>query len=260
MESNSDINQDDLTIKQQKEIEKEICELALISEEIPIETLKNEYVDDEIYKQKVQDISSKYRFMRKIRPDGNCFYRAFGFTMLEHLIKNKDEFKKFRQVIEESKAKLIQLNFPQFTIEDFYDTIMEVINKVEPSEEKSIEEALRDLFKVFNEQAYSDYIVVYLRLITSGKLQEEAEFYSNFIEGNYVSLLDFCKKEVEPMYKESDHIHIIAICAALGSAVRVVYMDRQGLEVTSHDFPDCPDNNPSVFLLYRPNHYDILYQ
>lgn len=44
--------------------------------------------------------------MRKIRPDGNCFYRAFGFTTLEHLIKNKEEFKKFRKVIEESKVSL----------------------------------------------------------------------------------------------------------------------------------------------------------
>jgi len=43
-------------------------------------------------------------YMRKIRPDGNCFYRAFGFTTLEHLIKNKEEFKKFRQVIEQSKV------------------------------------------------------------------------------------------------------------------------------------------------------------
>ncbi|XP_070496413.1 ubiquitin thioesterase otubain-like [Chironomus tepperi] len=261
MEQSSD-NHDELTIKQQKEIEKEINEqFALISEKIPIEILNDEYADDPVYRQKVQDISSKYRYMRKIRPDGNCFYRAFGFTTLEHLIKNKEEFKKFRQVIEQSKAKLIQLNFPQFTIDDFYDTIMEVINKVEPSDNQDVDKVLDELYKLFNEQAYSDYIVVYLRLITSGKLQEEAEFYSNFIEGNYTSLLDFCKKEVEPMYKESDHIHIIAICAALGCAVRVVYMDRGSQsEVIAHDFPDCPDKYPSVFLLYRPNHYDVLYQ
>lgn len=51
-------------------------------------------------------LSFNFRYMRKIRPDGNCFYRAFGFTTLEHLIKNKEEFKKFRQVIEESKVSL----------------------------------------------------------------------------------------------------------------------------------------------------------
>ena len=60
------------------------------------------------------------------------------------------------------------------------------------------------------------------------------------------------------MYKESDHIHIIAMCTALGTGVRVRYMDRgTGTEVTAHDFPEgCI---PAIHLLYRPGHYDILY-
>jgi len=38
------------------------------------------------------------------------------------------------------------------------------------------------------------------------------------------------------MYKESDHIHIIAMSSALGTGVRVRYMDRgAGTEVTAHD-------------------------
>lgn len=260
MEQNSEISQDELTIKQQKEIEKEINEqFALISDLLPVANLNTEYMDDPVYKKKVEDISTKYKYIRKVRPDGNCFYRGFGFTILEYLIKNKDEFIKFRKIVEDSKAKLLQLNFPQFTIEDFYDTIMEVINRVEPKEDSTQQLVLDDLFKLFNEQAYSDYVVVYLRLITSGKLQEDADFYSNFIEGNYTSLSDFCKKEVEPMYKESDHIHIIAICAALGVNVRVEYMDRGTHEVIAHDFPESSDN-PPIFLLYRPNHYDILYK
>jgi len=48
-----------------------------------------------------------------------------------------------------------------------------------------------DLHKVFNDQGYSDYIVVYLRLITSGQLQRDSEFYQHFIEGDR-SIADFC--------------------------------------------------------------------
>lgn len=59
------------------------------------------------------------------------------------------------------------------------------------------------------------------------------------------------------MYQESDHIHIIALTSALGASVRVAYMDRGGEELIYHDFPDgC---QPSLHLLYRPGHYDILY-
>ena len=48
-----------------------------------------------------------------------------------------------------------------------------------------------DLHKVFNDQGYSDYIVVYLRLITSGQLQHDSDFYQHFIEGDR-SVADFC--------------------------------------------------------------------
>ena len=39
-------------------------------------------------------------------------------------------------------------------------------------------------------------------------MQLEGEFYQNFMEGGR-SVAEFCNTEVEPMYKESDHIHII---------------------------------------------------
>lgn len=164
----------------------------MISEELPVATLNNEYADDPIYTRKVQDIEKKYKFFRRVRPDGNCFFRGFAFAILEYLIKHQEEFVKFKKIAEESKAKLLQLNFPQFTIEDFYDTFIEVITKVEPKGNQA--QVLEELYKVFNEQGYSDYVVVYLRLITSGKLQEESDFYSNFIDGSYGSVAEFCHK------------------------------------------------------------------
>ena len=39
-------------------------------------------------------------------------------------------------------------------------------------------------------------------------MQLEGDFYQNFMEGGR-SVAEFCNTEVEPMYKESDHIHII---------------------------------------------------
>ena len=46
------------------------------------------------------------------------------------------------------------------------------------------------------------------RLLTSKQLQLEGEFYQNFMEGGR-SVAEFCSTDVEPMYRESDHIHII---------------------------------------------------
>lgn len=74
-----------------------------------------------------------------------------------------------------------------------------------------------------------------------------------------VNVVEFCRRVVEPMNKESDHIHITALCSALEIGIRVRYMDRslQG-GVNAHDFPENL-SRPVVHLLYRPGHYDILY-
>lgn len=250
-------NQDELIIKQQREIEQEIAySNPLVSESQVIASLSSEYLDDPIYISKVKDLSLKYRAIRRTRPDGNCFFRAFAYAYLEYLVLNKNEFSKFYEYAAKSRERLTLAGFPRFTIEDFYETFMEVINKVKPEGEDTAT-ALTELHQLFNEQGHSDYVVVYLRLITSSHLQERADFYQNFIDGNY-TISEFCHQEVEPMYKESDHIHIIAICSALDAGVRVEYMDRgDGDQVIAHDFPDgC---KPNVFLLYRPGHYDILY-
>lgn len=64
---------------------------------------------------------------------------------------------------------------------------MEVIDKVGGGTESS----RLELHKLFNEQGYSDYVVVYLRLIASGQLQSEADFYQHFIEGDR-TVAEFC--------------------------------------------------------------------
>lgn len=85
--------------------------------------LDTEYIDDAIYSSKIKYLTSKYKSIRKTRPDGNCFFRAFAYAYLEYLVKNKDDYEPFRQLSEESKDRLIQLGFPQFTLEDFHDTV-----------------------------------------------------------------------------------------------------------------------------------------
>nr|CAD7449344.1 unnamed protein product [Timema bartmani]CAD7461403.1 unnamed protein product [Timema tahoe] len=249
------VNQDELIMQQQRQIEKEISDsIDLVGDMEPISSLEGEYASDEIFHQKVQDLSRKYKSMRRTRPDGNCFFRGFSYAYLEYLLKNKEEYKRFYELASKSKDDLVTMGFPKFTVEDFHDTFMEVVKKVGESSDNFSQPELHDLF---NQQSYSDYVVVYLRLITSGQLQRDSEFYQNFIDGKR-TVLEFCHQEVEPMYKESDHIHIIALSTALNVGIRVRYMDRgESSEVIAHDFPE--GSTSAVHLLYRPGHYDILY-
>ncbi|EEC18856.1 ubiquitin thioesterase OTUB1 [Ixodes scapularis] len=249
-----EVNHDEAILAQEKEIEREIAErIPLIDNKKDLSVLQKEYsLEDDIYQQKVKDLRSKYSHIRKTRPDGNCFFRAFSFAYLESLLSDKQEYVRFKKLAEHSKEALVSLGFQRFTIEDFHDTFMEVLKRIEDNI------TLDDLLKVFNDQGYSDYIVVYMRLLTSGQLQKEAAFFSSFIEGDR-TVQEFCKQEVEPMYKESDHIHVISLTRNLGVGVRIQYMDRGvGGKVNAHDFPE--DREPRIHLLYRPGHYDILYE
>lgn len=89
----------------------------------PVTSLDKEYANDEVYLGKVKDLASKYKFIRRTRPDGNCFFRAFTFAYIEQLLDKREDFEAFYKLAESSKNSLVELGFPQFTVEDFYDTV-----------------------------------------------------------------------------------------------------------------------------------------
>lgn len=103
----------------------------------------------------------------------------------------------------------------------FASQFMEVVQRVgeqangSPSNLESVRNELHDKF---NKQGYSDYIVVYLRLITSGHLQTDQDFYQNFIEGP-PTVTEFCRQVGTWMFE-------LTFCSKLSftsSAVKVFY-------------------------------------
>lgn len=64
---------------------------------------------------------------------------------------------------------------------------MELIERVERGV------PLPELLAAFNEPSTSDYLVVYLRLLTSGCLQRHRRFFEQFLEGGR-SIKEFCQQ------------------------------------------------------------------
>ncbi|XP_042884710.1 ubiquitin thioesterase otubain-like [Penaeus japonicus] len=252
-EYDPNVNQDELIMAQEKQIAEEIkAKTAMVGNLESLSSLEKEYSHDPVYSSKVVTLMPKFSNVRRTRPDGNCFLRGFIFAYLEYCIHHREELSRFKKYLEGSKEELFEMGFPKFTTEDFHDMFMEVVSDLEGSGSVERVEA------VCNDAGTSDYLVVYLRLLISAHLQKNAEFFSCFIEGGR-TVEEFCKQEVEPMYRECDHLHIVALTSALGVGVRVMYLDRgEGATVLSHDFPE--DKDPIIHLLYRPGHYDILYK
>nr|XP_014333194.1 PREDICTED: ubiquitin thioesterase OTUB1 isoform X2 [Bos mutus] len=150
---------DEAIMAQQDRIQQEIAvQNPLVSERLELSVLYKEYAeDDNIYQQKIKDLHKKYSYIRKTRPDGNCFYRAFGFSHLEALLDDSKELQRFKAVSAKSKEDLVSQGFTEFTIEDFHNTFMDLIEQVEKRT------PVADLLASFNDQSTSDYLVVYLR-------------------------------------------------------------------------------------------------
>lgn len=126
------------------------------------------------------------------------------------------------------------------------------------------------LIQRFNNPEVSNAIVYHLRLLASSWLKFSADNYRGFIPDEINGVEGYCK-ELQAPDMEIDHLGMSLLIDVLlkqvGIAVEILYLDRsQGAEVTSHIIQAMDDNGtptfpggPMIHLLYRPGHYDILY-
>lgn len=206
---------------------------------------------DHPHEPRYQEISRQFGFMRKIRGDGNCFYRALCFGHLESLLQNDRSLQRFKDTLMQSGKELISAGFDESSFKDLLNIFVDV---VEQCEGKGQEDAL--LLQSFNEQTTSDSMVQYLRLLTSAYLQNHADFFSHFVEAPNLKV--YCSQEVETMAMECDHVDMLALSEALGIGIHIVSMeggDQQ--QLAHHTIPEGAE--PSLHLLYKTSHYDILY-
>jgi len=250
---------DDAIQAQERAIESEVAAAQrMVNDKEPIENLQKDYNEQEtqLYLHKAKDLAKAYGSMRRVRGDGNCFYRAFIFAQAEVLMNDAEERARFYKLCSGWKARLLKLGFPDFTTADFCDTFFEFVKNI--SEGKVSAQQLLD---AFNDDQVSNYYVVFARLVASGYLQENEEFYSNFVDGSR-SIQEFCKEEIDPMFKVVDHLCISALTQALGIPIRIEYIDRsespQG--ASHHDFLIEGVDTIRLYFLYRHDHYDILYR
>ncbi|XP_042501899.1 OVARIAN TUMOR DOMAIN-containing deubiquitinating enzyme 1-like isoform X1 [Macadamia integrifolia] len=269
---------DDDIMQQQTAIHAEEAEkIPFIGDKEPLSTLAAEYASGSpILQEKIKILGEQYSAIRRTRGDGNCFFRSFMFSYLEHILESQDkaEVDRITSNVEECKKTLQRLGYADFTFEDFFALFLEQLDSVLKGSETSISHD--ELVMRSRDQSISDYVVMFFRFVTSGEVRRRSDFFEPFIVGSTnASVEQFCKTSVEPMGEESDHVHITALSDALGVPVRVVYLDRSSCEtggaiVNHHDFIPAGDPQtvaegnsvamkPFITLLYRPGHYDIVY-
>ncbi|XP_061599602.1 ubiquitin thioesterase OTUB2-like [Cololabis saira] len=198
---------------------------------------------------KHEALKGQFSAVRKVRGDGNCFYRAFSFALLESALRSARDLQRFKDKIMQSTRALDSAGFDEGSFKDHLNTVVNVVERCQA------DEAEASLLRLFNEQLVSDSVVQYLRLLTSAHLQVHADFFCNFVEAPDLQV--YCRQEVEVMAMECDHVDILALLQALDIGIHIVSMEGDERKLVHHIIPDGAE--PSLHLLYQTSHYNILY-
>ena len=234
-------------------------ESPLISDLLSSSTLVKEYQDNLDYKDSIKIIADKYQSFRKIRRDGNCFYRGFIYRIFEYISirQNNELYQKFIRKIEEAKDiakknnKLLTILNESYNL--FLGEFCSCYNSLLDSN-MSCRDYLDKLFHSNNKEK-CNYLVLFIRYCIAEYIRENKILYEAYIEGD---LENWIIKEVEPIDKEADQVLIMACVNLFDIGVKIEYLNKVRNQVIK--YPEgAKDEDFFIVFLYSPGHYDLLY-
>jgi ubiquitin thioesterase protein OTUB1 len=232
-------------------------------------------------KAKIAVLSRRYAHVRKIRGEGNCFFRSFWMGWLERAIP-------FLGVAEAPHPLLNNLYQPAWAwrIEELSSAAARTL--IGPRRQEVVEygrrfvDVTRRLCHAYvtgGEAAFVDKAcqhaetagaLYWLRLMASAYIQrpDVRDEWSPHFEGLCVE--DFCAQQVERDEALADELQITALTTALGLGVRVEYLNSESYPWSQRCGPHwhklllplAPRTGHAPVLaacvLFRPGHYDLL--
>ena len=229
----------------------------LISNELPISELLEDYKSNNEYATSIKQITDKYKYIRKVRRDGNCFYRSFIYRIFEYICikNNKKLYEHMNKKITEAKDLIKRNGYDWSFIEDFYNIFyMQFRQCFNSLETKGV--SVRDyLDQLFSDKEVGNYLIYFIRFCISAFLKENSFLYEVYVDGAFEN---WVTNEVEAIDHEADQIQIMACVNYFDIGVRIEYLHPNKNEVMK--FPeDKPDDQIFITVLFTPGHYDLLY-
>mmetsp|Transcript_22266 Transcript_22266/g.51427 ORF Transcript_22266/g.51427 Transcript_22266/m.51427 type:complete len:230 (-) Transcript_22266:24-713(-) len=221
----------------------------------PLDGLRAQYASNPGFLPKIDGLGRRFAAIRRTRPDGNCFYRAYLYGIFEAIVGKAAPLTEFAARAKASLDFCLGAGYERVALEDFHEEFVSCIERLaaEGASASTVDEVVAEC---------DGFLICWARCLTSAYLKIHAEEYVAFLS-SHSSIAEFCAQEVDPMQKDADHLQIVALSSYFGVPVCVVYLDRSdGDKAAEHVFQeggksDCPFE--TVHLLYRPGHYDLIY-
>ena len=263
---------------------------------VPVMELFDEYERGRyaaLYNAKLSSLSILYRAVRRIRGEGNCFYRSFWMGWVERMLENMQggpsatamsghplladpksaEWEECIVALSDRSAASFKAAGADALEEELVMTATpEFIEVTRGLCRGFAEEAERGLLTKARETEQTAKALRWLRLIASAHMRGKEDFSIIAIGMGYDSLPAFCSAQVEADCSLADEPQITALTEALGLAVRVEYLEEQPYPWSSRCGPHrhvirpleaskaSGDGPPiAACVLFRPGHYDLLH-
>jgi ubiquitin thioesterase protein OTUB1 len=126
------------------------------------------------------------------------------------------------------------------------------------------------LLQRFNDNTVEANIIYYFRMLAATSLKANAAIYDPFV-ADHGGIASYCSQAIDIVNREIEHLGIIGLANLLLKPIdfvlEIAYLDRSpGSQVNRYCFPEEANGQdpavlgPTLYLLYRPDHYDILYR
>ncbi|XP_073012982.1 OVARIAN TUMOR DOMAIN-containing deubiquitinating enzyme 1-like [Typha latifolia] len=219
---------DEVREQQQILVEEESKNQPILGEKEPLSALTTDFPSDSlIIQEKIKLLGEKYASFRRIRRDGNCLYRSFIFSYLEHIVQFHDEDEVYRvfEHLEQLKLDYVSLGESEETYEHHLDDFQSAVISI--LEAKNTCTSFMEIVQKNLTEIDSHCILVFLRLVTSIDIRKREEFFRPFFydEMKHVPIKQFCEREVLTMGVEADNLHVIALSNAFCVPIRVENLD-----------------------------------
>ncbi|KAE8410900.1 peptidase C65 Otubain-domain-containing protein [Aspergillus pseudocaelatus] len=236
----------------------------LVSTKQPSSAIAMDYASaDPTFVAKTSALAVTHPFTRIMKGDGNCGWRAIAFGYFENLFNLRDTLRVHRELvrIKSMNVLLNSVGQQEHLYEIFVDATEEIFNQIS----EAIQNGVRDdsfLVDAFNNEYDSSAIITHFRILTSAWMKLNPHRYQAFLS---LPLDQYCAIRIETVKTEIDEVGLQALVDGVieptGFAVEILYLDRsEGDAVTPHMLTPARPSVVTIRLLYRPGHYDLLYQ
>ena len=221
---------------------------------LPIRSLSKVSKFNAIQGELTKRLSEKYTHWRRIRGDGDCYYRSVAVSYMEHLCRRTTDVGEIMLFAEGLKA---QRN--AFVLREFASQYKHFVREVAALADLKAAggDALSQLQERFKDMRYDQSAAATFRCIawhSFEQLLNNSADFSNFLDHpseEYFSL-------IRTKGKEAEGLIFRAVAQALNSKIVHVTLDAYQCREDIYA-PEGPGEKAVLSLLFKPGHYDVLY-